>query len=133
MNNIFEEELKIQAALGLCLLKNGFESSHTKRKQKSKIQTFTLSEVYNITMYPSYQTKIDLAFMLNLNLKTITVWFQNKRQSEKISPVNEYLYHKKAPKHDLSPILLFTIYCKARRMSNVQNLVVKKKRKNKIK
>ncbi|WUR02790.1 homeobox domain-containing protein 2 [Vairimorpha necatrix] len=114
MKNIIRKEKKVQAALGLCLLKNGTEGLSINRNKKSKIQCRTLKEVFKLTAYPSSQTKIDLSIMLNLKLKTINVWFQNERQSEKIAVLDEERHSKRIVKVELNPLILYKLYCKAK-------------------
>lgn len=116
MKNIIEKEIQVQAALGLCLLKNGSDGGSMSRSKKSRIQSLTLKEVFSLTMYPSSQTKVDLTILLNLKIKTINVWFQNERQSEKVSLIEEKNFSKRSQKIELNPLILYSIYCKIKRM-----------------
>ncbi|KAF5140432.1 homeobox domain-containing protein [Vairimorpha ceranae] len=112
MKKLIEKECQIQAALGLCLLKNGYENNNSSRCKKSRIQSLILKEVFKLTMYPSSQTKMDLSIMLNLKVKTINVWFQNERQSEKLSLIDAINFDIRSQKIELNPIILYNMYCK---------------------
>ncbi|KAM0675271.1 hypothetical protein GVAV_001096 [Gurleya vavrai] len=42
-----------------------------------------LKEVYKITEYPSTETRYNIATILNMQPRSIQIWFQNTRQSSK--------------------------------------------------
>ncbi|KAK6090508.1 hypothetical protein P3W45_000605 [Vairimorpha bombi] len=109
------EELHAQATLGLLLMKNGSEGGNTLRSKKSFIQNLVLKEIFKLTMFPSSQTKIDLSILLNLSRKTINVWFQNERQSEKVSLTNTETLTKRSEKVEINALILYRIYNKAQK------------------
>lgn len=118
VNRYVKEELEAQATLGLLLIKNGSEGGNTSRSKKSLIQNLVLKEIYNLTMYPSTQTKIDLSILLNLSMKTISVWFQNERQNEKVSMTNEESLIRRSQKVEINALILCRIYKKIRCRTN---------------
>lgn len=108
-----KEELYAQATLGLLLMKNGSEGGNTLRSKRSRIQNSVLKEIFRLTMFPSPQTKIDLSILLNLGRRTINVWFQNERQSEKFFLNNSEELTKRSEKVEINAIILCRIYNRA--------------------
>ena len=49
-------------------------------KYKTELQTKMLTEILKITQYPNSSTRETLGILLNLNPRTIQIWFQNARQ-----------------------------------------------------
>lgn len=63
--------------------------------KKSQLQQNVLKQVYEITNFPSTETRNELALLLGIPQRSIQVWFQNRRQitrknKEKPGLVNEY-------------------------------------------
>lgn len=60
---------------------------HKKNKQSRKHfndkQLLALNSLYKLTHYPSTDEKRELANKINLTIRQVQVWFQNKRASEK--------------------------------------------------
>ncbi|OQS54151.1 HD-8 [Ecytonucleospora hepatopenaei] len=63
----------------LGFLKFSNERKESKISKKSVYQKVVLEHVFNITQYPSKLIKETVAIILNLDLKVINIWFQNKR------------------------------------------------------
>lgn len=115
IKDIDRQELTIQAALGLVKLsKDGKEDEcDFMRNKKTDFQNTVLKDVFELTMYPSSQTKIDLSIMLDLSTRTIQIWFQNERRNRKeqmagIKP------KQNAEKFEVSALILWRIYDKAK-------------------
>lgn len=63
--------------------------------KKSQLQQNALKKVYDITNFPSTETRNELALLLGIPQRSIQVWFQNRRQITRKSKerpliVNEY-------------------------------------------
>lgn len=114
INKTLQEELSIQAAFGLLLLKNKIIASNSCRKKKSKFQNAMLKEIYSITDYPTQSTKFDISIMLNLSLRAVNVWFQNERQADRIQLNQSNLLSKKL-RVDVCVQTLFEIYKNVRK------------------
>lgn len=72
-----------EAALGLLKLKRMFRDSTCSRqgyRYKSGLQLHVLGAVLRITPYPSSQTRETLGILLDLNPRSVQIWFQNARQ-----------------------------------------------------
>ncbi|TBU08866.1 homeobox domain-containing protein [Hamiltosporidium magnivora] len=52
-------------------------------KYKSRRQLAMLNRIYNITNYPSTDTRNDIAVLLDIPQRSVQIWFQNTRQSMK--------------------------------------------------
>ncbi|TBU08651.1 homeobox domain-containing protein [Hamiltosporidium magnivora] len=78
----FVNENEAQAALGLLKMVqcDEIEKEGTARS-KGKFELEILSEYFNITAYPSYETRYDIAILLNISPKSVQIWFQNTRQA----------------------------------------------------
>lgn len=118
IKKLVEDDLKIQAAFGLILLKNSYCGTNLCRKKKSKFQNLMLKEIYSITDYPSQNTKFDISILLNLSLRAVNVWFQNERQADKSQSIQYILISKKL-RVDISIKVLFEIYKKVKRELNI--------------
>lgn len=60
--------------------------------KKSQLQQNVLKQVYEITNFPSTETRNELALLLGIPQRSIQVWFQNRRQitrKNKDKPGNE--------------------------------------------
>lgn len=88
MNHNYPEltkpEKEMTALLGILKLRNfgRFEEQNVKFK-KSTFQTKVLECIYEITCFPSSNTRKDLAILLSMPEKSVQVWFQNSRQANK--------------------------------------------------
>lgn len=81
---------EIEAALGLLKIKRIYKDKtfcEQGYKYKSALQTDVLNDIFMMTMYPSAQTRDTLAILLNLNPRSIQIWFQNARQSAENSGI----------------------------------------------
>lgn len=78
---------EIDALLGLFCLKNDRMIKKQVReegyKYKSKLQIQLLERVFQITKYPSTNTRTDLAILLEISPRSVQIWFQNTRQIKK--------------------------------------------------
>lgn len=102
VKNYIEEEKRLNAALGLLKLKGRNKCDG----KKNLYQNLVLRRIFQIIKYPSQQTQRDLAIFLNLNEKSIKLWFQNERQSlEKQSLRTNFVGF------EISPLILYRI-CK---------------------
>lgn len=100
--NYIEDEKKLNAVLGLLKLKGRNKCDG----KKNLYQNLVLRRIFKIIKYPSQQTQRDLSIFLNLNEKSIKLWFQNERQSiEKKSLKNNFVGF------EISPLILYRI-CK---------------------
>lgn len=80
------KEKEADAILGLMLLMSGRDSGLRENKlykNKTKIQVKFLLAVYEITKYPSSDTRIDMSILIKIPPRKIQIWFQNRRQAEK--------------------------------------------------
>ncbi|CAD27070.1 putative protein with homeobox domain [Encephalitozoon cuniculi GB-M1] len=48
-------------------------------RYKTHIQVYVLTKIFEITQYPSHDTRQNLAILLNMSPRTIQIWFQNSR------------------------------------------------------
>lgn len=48
--------------------------------KKSQLQQNVLKKVYDITNFPSTETRNELALLLSIPQRSVQVWFQNRRQ-----------------------------------------------------
>ncbi|KAI7882652.1 hypothetical protein K492DRAFT_193322 [Lichtheimia hyalospora FSU 10163] len=53
----------------------------TKRKRASPSQLAVLNRVFNQTYFPSTELRNELGKQLDMNPRTVQIWFQNKRQA----------------------------------------------------
>ena len=73
----------LEAALGLLKLKRIFRDGTYQEqgyKYKTSLQTNVLNDILQITPYPNAQIRDTIAVLLNLNPRTVQIWFQNARQ-----------------------------------------------------
>lgn len=79
-----EKEKEMEALMGIMKLKHigRFDEQNIKFK-KSMFQTKVLECIYEITNFPSSNTRKDLAILLSMPEKSVQVWFQNSRQANK--------------------------------------------------
>lgn len=88
MNSNTKSHLESEALIGLLKLKRDNEHlivDQSMYKYKSVYQRNVLSQVYRITSHPSSITRSDLGILLNMNPRSIQIWFQNIRQSIRAS------------------------------------------------
>lgn len=75
------KEKEIQAGLGLLKLsKLNIRRDFVDISRKSSFQKAALKKIFNLTKYPTKQTRDDLALFLSLSSKSIQIWFQNERK-----------------------------------------------------
>lgn len=88
----------LDASLGLLKMKRIFKDKTYREqgyKYKSDLQLKVLNAVLRLTPYPGSQTRDSLAILLNLNPRSIQIWFQNARQgSEKQISREELKTHR---------------------------------------
>lgn len=73
----------MEAALGLMKLKRIFRDKTYREqgyKYKTDLQIKVLNDVLKITPYPNAVTRDSLGILLNLNPRSVQIWFQNARQ-----------------------------------------------------
>ncbi|KAF9764295.1 Homeobox protein HD-8 [Nosema granulosis] len=118
IQDINRQELTIQAALGLVKLsKEGKEDEcEFMRNKKTDFQNTVLKDVFDLTMYPSSQTKMDLSIMLDLSTRTIQIWFQNERRNRKEQMASNPSKIN-TEKFEVSALILWRIYEKAKMKS----------------
>ncbi len=77
-------EKETNALLGIMKLRNvgRFDEQNVKFK-KSAFQTKVLECIYEITQFPSSNTRKDISILLSMPEKSVQVWFQNSRQANK--------------------------------------------------
>lgn len=84
MGNSDEDKKDLEAAAVCGLLK--FAEGRKKRQllgekvKKSQLQQTVLKKVYEITNFPSTETRNDLSILIGIPQRSIQVWFQNRRQ-----------------------------------------------------
>lgn len=74
---------ELDAVLGLLKLKRIYRDGTYQEqgyKYKTNLQTNVLNDILQITPYPNAQTRDTIAVLLNLNPRTVQIWFQNARQ-----------------------------------------------------
>ncbi|KAL0570278.1 hypothetical protein V5O48_011689 [Marasmius crinis-equi] len=69
---------------------------HLSKKRFSNVQTMMLENMYKHNSRPSRQERETLSKAGQIDMKTVTIWFQNKRQSERkvARAVNEGRHHQ---------------------------------------
>lgn len=99
----------LEATLGLLKFKRIFKNKTYREqgyKYKSEFQLKVLNDILRITPYPGSQTRDSLAILLNLNPRSIQIWFQNARQgSEKQISREELKSHRVKNYIDLGTII----------------------------
>lgn len=81
MQNFVVTEAIADAIIALLLIKKGNEKiTETTRAEKTQKQTAVLEEIFNLSNYPDSSTKRTLSVLLNIQQKTIQIWFQNRRR-----------------------------------------------------
>ncbi|WEL39491.1 homeobox domain-containing protein [Encephalitozoon hellem] len=71
-----------EAIAGLIKLRRLSEKSYLGLigyKYKTRMQVDVLKKVFEITHYPSHDTRLNLAILLNISPRTVQIWFQNTR------------------------------------------------------
>ncbi|AFN83754.1 Homeodomain-containing transcription factor [Encephalitozoon romaleae SJ-2008] len=71
-----------EAMAGLVKLRRLSEKSYLGLigyKYKTRTQVDVLKKIFEITHYPSHDTRLNLAILLNISPRTIQIWFQNSR------------------------------------------------------
>ncbi|ORY05214.1 Homeodomain-like protein, partial [Basidiobolus meristosporus CBS 931.73] len=58
-------------------------NSRKPRRRTNKEEQAILEEAFQVNHRPSSEIKEQLARQLNMNLRTVQIWFQNRRQSLK--------------------------------------------------
>lgn len=92
---------EIDAAIGLLKINSmgRKKPSLGVKIKKTFLQQQVLKSVYQITSFPSTETRKELALLLGISQRSVQVWFQNKRQisrkkdnfeSEKNNIMNEF-------------------------------------------
>lgn len=73
---------EVDAALGLLKINSlrRRKSYYGMKVKKTLLQQSVLKAVYNITNFPSTETRNELALLLGISQRSVQVWFQNKRQ-----------------------------------------------------
>ena len=80
-----KKELVVDAAIGL------LKFSYMKRRKmyygekikKNKFQQDVLNSIYEVSSFPSTETRCEIALLLGIPQRSVQVWFQNKRQLTK--------------------------------------------------
>lgn len=54
-----------------------------KESPKTQMQLSFLKNISKITSFPSTDTKYDISYILQLQYKTVSIWFQNNRQRKR--------------------------------------------------
>lgn len=91
-----KKALEADAIIGLLKFNSAKRKAYVGEKiKKSALQQNVLKKVYNITNFPSTETRNELALLLGIPQRSIQVWFQNRRQinrkKDKVPGlVNEY-------------------------------------------
>ncbi|KAM0686706.1 hypothetical protein COBT_002067 [Conglomerata obtusa] len=83
---LIENENEADAILGLLSLKydgNIGKKRDANYKYKTDFQLKMLKEVYKITQYPSTDTRTNIGILLDMQPRSIQIWFQNMRQTQK--------------------------------------------------
>lgn len=83
---LVKNELEADAILGLLLLKYNGKIDKKREynyKFKSGLQVSMLKKVFKMTQYPSTDTRLNIAILLDMQPRTIQIWFQNMRQAVK--------------------------------------------------
>ena len=88
----FIRRKNFQALLGMLKIKSCSEEekSSKQRIQKSEFQKAVLKEIFDITKFPSRQTRDDLAVLLKHSSRGIQIWFQNQRNKLLISEQEQF-------------------------------------------
>lgn len=108
------ETKRMEAVLGVLKLKRIFKDRtyfEQGYKYKSDLQIRVLNEVLEITSYPGAQARDTLAILLNLNPRSIQIWFQNARQSNERKISKDEVRSRKINNH-IDVLKLVEIYQK---------------------
>lgn len=71
-----------EAVVGLVKLRRLSDKSYlglAGYRYKTSVQVRVLTKVFEVTRYPSQDTRQSLAVLLNMSPRTIQIWFQNTR------------------------------------------------------
>lgn len=82
----------LEAMLGLLKMKRIFrDKTYNEQgyRYKNWLQVRVLNDVLELTPYPSAQTRDTLGILLNLNPRSVQIWFQNARQGGDRQPTRE--------------------------------------------
>lgn len=73
---------EVDAVLGLLKINSlrRRKSYYGMKVKKTLLQQSVLKTVYDITNFPSTETRNELALLLGISQRSVQVWFQNKRQ-----------------------------------------------------
>jgi len=103
-----------EATLGILKLRRIFKDGTYQDqgyKYKSDFQIRVLTDILKITPYPGAQTRDTLAVLLNLNPRSIQIWFQNARQSNDAHLTKDKLKSHKI-KNYIDTLTIIEIYFK---------------------
>lgn len=53
--------------------------------KKTMFQRVVLSKIYNLSNFPSTETRDELAIIIGLPMRSVQIWFQNRRQQSRKS------------------------------------------------
>lgn len=103
------EDREFEAILAIMILfrPNRLNSSDETKKKKSALQQAVLKRIFNISLYPTYETRFNLGIILGLSPKIISIWFQNQRH---IFKEKKYLVAESNEAKTISLKQLFLIY-----------------------
>lgn len=82
-NKIKINDMEADALLGILMLlheRNIRKNKEEGYKYKTSAQLKMLNTVFQITKYPSSETRICLAALLKISARSVQIWFQNMRQ-----------------------------------------------------
>lgn len=81
MQNLILTESVADAVIALLLMKkSGEQKIDALRIEKTEKEIAVLEEIFNLSNYPDTYTKKTLSILLNMQQKTIQIWFQNRRR-----------------------------------------------------
>ncbi|KAI5169247.1 hypothetical protein PAEPH01_0566 [Pancytospora epiphaga] len=97
-----------EAMLGLLKLKRMRKSRRYNvhgYHYKNELQLQVLNDVLKLTLYPTSQTRNALGILLNLNPRSVQIWFQNARQISERSVRNESKTQRISKNIDLDTLI----------------------------
>lgn len=94
--------------VGMLKLKYDHNYSNISDKtRKTELQTNVLTKIFLISNFPSSETREEIAILLGLSLRSVQIWFQNRRQASR-RQIKEKIKKKHHSEHHKSPKYLHT-------------------------
>ncbi|KAG6326854.1 hypothetical protein ID866_12235 [Astraeus odoratus] len=74
------------------------------RKRFTSVQLMMLEQLFHRSSHPTREEREALAQAAGMEMKSVTIWFQNKRQTERKVALHHTTHHLNAEAHRLAPL-----------------------------